>query len=158
MIVFGFLGIVGWSAHEQWLPAKAVTANSPVILAKAELQQAGTPLFQAAGWVEPRPSAVMAAALVEGVVSAMLVVEGQEVTAGEPVARLVDDEAQIAVKRCGSYAQATRGRKGWNRGVVTAAKSDLERPVHLEAALAEGEAALAQIETELRTFVCGSRC
>ncbi|MDX1946980.1 MAG: biotin/lipoyl-binding protein [Pirellulaceae bacterium] len=87
VIVLGFAGVVGWSARNHWLPAKLVTVV-PVILTRAEVQQAGTPLFQAAGWIEPRPTPVMASALVEGVVEQLLVVEGQEVTAGDPVATL----------------------------------------------------------------------
>tara|TARA_Y100000589_G_scaffold236019_1_gene223401 strand:+ start:3574 stop:4902 length:1329 start_codon:yes stop_codon:yes gene_type:complete len=56
-------------------------------------------LVQAPGWVEPDPFGVYAGALVEGVVKDVLVLEGDSVTTGQPVATLVDDEARIAVQR-----------------------------------------------------------
>src|SRR5215468_420037 len=64
------------------LPAKPVTVV-PVLTSRAELRQEGTPLFQSAGWIEPRPTPILITALYEGVVEKLLVVEGQEVKAGE---------------------------------------------------------------------------
>ena len=63
----------------------------PVHVARAEVQQAGTPLFKAAGWVEPRPTPILVAALASGVVERLLVVEDQAVETGQPVAELVAD-------------------------------------------------------------------
>jgi HlyD family secretion protein len=150
-IVVGFVAIVGWSAREHWLPAKPVTVV-PVMLAKAEIQQAGTPLFQAAGWIEPRPRAVLATALVEGVVAELLVVEGQEVTAGQTIATLVDAEARIAVREAQAALQLRQAERDSAQATLTAAQRNLEKPVHLEAALAEADSALAQVETELKNL------
>lgn len=150
-IVAGFIGIAGWSAREYWLPAKPVTVV-PVILAKADIQQAGTPLFQAAGWIEPRPTAIMVSALVEGIVAELLVVEGQAVTIGEPVAKLVDAEVQIALREAGAALQLREAERDLAKATVTAAQRTLEQPVHLEAALAEADAVLAQVETELKNL------
>jgi multidrug efflux pump subunit AcrA (membrane-fusion protein) len=150
-IVAGFISIAGWSAREYWLPAKPVTVV-PVMLAKAEIQQAGTPLFQAAGWVEPRPTAVMVSALVEGIIAELLVVEGQEVTAGQPIARLVDAEAQIAVREAEATLQLREAERDAAKAAMAAAQGNFQMPVHLEAALAEADAALAQIQTEMKNL------
>lgn len=147
-IIAGFLSITGWSARDYWLPAKPVTVL-PVILTRAEVQDAGTPLFQAAGWIEPRPTAVMCSALVEGVVEELLVVEGQEVQADQPVARLVDADVRLSLREAESTLKLREAERDGAQAVLTAAKQNLAQPVHLEAAHAEAEAALATLETEI---------
>ena len=147
-IVVGFTALVGWSARDHWLPAKPVTVV-PVILARAEVQQAGTPLFQAAGWIEPRPTAVMASALVEGVVEQLLVVEGEEVQAGQPVAKLVDTDVRIALKEAEAMEQLRVAERDAIQATLAAAKRNVEHPVHLEAGLAEADSTLAELNTEI---------
>src|SRR6266508_5678778 len=61
-VLLGFVGFVAWAARDSLLPSKPVTVV-PVMTTRSELQQEGTPLFQAAGWVEPRPTPVLATAL-----------------------------------------------------------------------------------------------
>lgn len=148
-IIAGFVGIAGWSARDYWLPAQSVTVV-PVVLGKADVQQAGTPLFQAAGWIEPRPTAVMCSALVEGVLAELLVVEGQEVAVDEPVARLVDAEAQLSLREAEAMLQLRKAGQAAAEAVLTAANRHLEQPVHLMAAHAEAEAALATLESEIK--------
>lgn len=148
VILAGFAAVVGWSAREQWLPAKPVTVV-PVLLAKADIQQAGTPLFQAAGWIEPRPTAIVCSALAEGVVEELLVVEGQEVQVDQPVAKLIDAEAKINLRDAESTLQLREAERDAAHAALTAAKATLERPVQLEATHAEAEASTALIETEL---------
>src|SRR5437667_8044645 len=97
LVLLGFLGVSGWAARESFLPSQPVTVV-PVVTTRAEIQQGGTPLFQAAGWVEPRPTPVLVTALAEGVVEELLVVEGQEIRAGQPVARLVEADARLALQ------------------------------------------------------------
>ena len=75
-ILGAFGGLFGWAARDSFLPAHVVTVT-PVIVTRADVQQEGTPLFQAAGWIEPQPSPVIASALAAGVIQEMLVVEGQ---------------------------------------------------------------------------------
>src|ERR1700676_5602129 len=97
IVLLGFVAVVGWAARDSVLPSQAVTVV-PVLTSRAELQQEGTPLFQAAGWVEPRPTPVLVTALEEGVIEKLLVVEGQEVHAGEPVATLIEADARFALR------------------------------------------------------------
>ena len=56
-------------------------------------------IVQAPGWVEAEPYSVYAGALAEGVVQEILVLEGDRVTKGQAVARLVPDEAQIVLRQ-----------------------------------------------------------
>src|SRR5688500_8637042 len=93
-LLLAFAAVVGWTLRDSLLPAQAVTIT-PVVLARAEIQQSGTPLFQAAGWIEPRPTATVVSAQVEGIVESLLVVEGQEVQRGEPLAKLIEADARL---------------------------------------------------------------
>lgn len=150
-IIFGFVAVLGWSAREHWLPAKPVTVV-PVVMAKAESQQAGTPLFQAAGWIEPRPTAVMCTALVEGIMEQLLVVEGQEVEVDQPVARLVSADVKLSLREAESTLKLRESERDAAQAVLTAAKQNVEQPVQLEAAHAEAEASLATLETEIKNL------
>ncbi|MEX2027244.1 MAG: efflux RND transporter periplasmic adaptor subunit, partial [Pirellulaceae bacterium] len=150
-IIVGFGALVGWSARDRWLPSRPVTVV-PVILARAEVQEAGTPLFQAAGWIEPRPTPVMASALVEGVVEQLLVIEGQEVKAGQPIAKLVDADARIAVQEAEAMQRLRVAERDAIQATLVAAQKNVEHPVHLQAGLAEADAVLAELNTEIKNL------
>src|SRR5208283_2453894 len=96
VILLGFLALGAWSVRDSFLPSRPVTIV-PVLTTRAEVQQQGAAMFQAAGWIEPRPTPVLVTALAEGVVEQLLVVEGQAVQAGEPVARLIDADARLTL-------------------------------------------------------------
>ncbi len=153
-IIAGFAALVGWSARDHWLPATPVTVV-PVILARAEVQEAGTPLFQSAGWIEPRPTAVMASALVEGIVEELLVVEGQEVESGQPIAKLVEADARIALQEAEATEQLRLAERDSLQATLKAAQQNVEHPVHLEAALADADAVLAELNTEIKNLPFG---
>jgi len=89
------------------------------------------------------------AALVGGAVDKLLVVEDQPVRAGEVVAELVKEDACHAYKRALAELKLREAELEEARAVLTAATTRLEKPVHLEVPLAEAEAALAKIETQL---------
>jgi RND family efflux transporter MFP subunit len=55
----------------------------------------GGMLFQASGWIEPDPLPIKATSLVDGVVDTVHVLEGDAVEKGEPLATLIDDDAQL---------------------------------------------------------------
>ncbi|MGD9631998.1 MAG: efflux RND transporter periplasmic adaptor subunit [Pirellulales bacterium] len=95
VLLAGFLSLVAWSARDLISPPRAVWVV-PVLASHSAVESEGTPLFQAAGWVEPRPTAIRVAALTPGVVERLLVVEDQAVKAGEPVAELVKADAELA--------------------------------------------------------------
>jgi len=147
-IIVGFLSLMLFAAGEEFLPKPQVTVV-PVVVTKAEVQQEGTPLFQAAGWVEPRPTPVNAAALTEGVVEELYVVEGQEVSQGEPVAKLIDVDLKILLREAETTRDLRKAELENAEADLKAAKLRVENPVHLEASLAEAESFLAKSETAL---------
>ena len=147
-LILGFLSLIGWASRDIIFPSRRVTVV-PVMTTREAPQQAGTPLFNAAGWIEPRPTPVRVAALAPGVVENLLVVEDQRVTAGEVVAELVKDDARLAHERAIADLRFREAEREQAEALRKAAQTRFEYPVHLEALLAEAEAALAKIETEL---------
>lgn len=148
VIVIGFAAMLGWAARDQFLSRRAVTVV-PVVTARAESQQSRTPLFQAAGWIEPRPTPVLVTALAEGVVGELLVVDGQMVEAGQPVAKLIDVDARLALNQAEADLALRQAEPASIRAQWHAAKLRLQHPSHLEAPLADAESLLAKVETQL---------
>jgi len=145
-ILLGFALLLVIAARDHWLPRQPVTVV-PVMVMRAEVQQEGTPLFQAAGWVEPRPTPMDVPALTSGVVEELLVVEGEEVLAQQPVARLIDTDAELAVRRAGAVYKLRQAELEGAEAELTAARLRKENPVHIEAQLADAESLLAKTET-----------
>lgn len=91
-----------------------IAATAP---ANSEIKK--QPLFQAPGWIEPEPYAIMISSLRMGTVLSIEVIEGQSVTSGAVVARLVDDDARLAVASAESTlklkeAQYQAALDNWN--------------------------------------------
>ena len=147
-LIVGFAGLMAWTAREAWLPRKPVTVV-PVLISRAEFRTGGTPLFKAAGWIEPRPTPIRVTALAPGVVEELLVVEDQLVTAGEPIARLVDEDAQLALEQADAHLCILKTDVTIAEAALAAAKTNLEVPAHLEFPVAEAEADLRVVEAEL---------
>lgn len=150
-LIVGFLLLIGWASRDTLMPPRDVWVV-PVLVTHAMVQSEGTPLFQAAGWIEPRPTPIRVAALAPGVVERLLVVEDQPVKAGEPVAELVKDDARLAVQRAEANLKLREAELKEMQAAVKAAQTRFDQPVHLEAALGEAEAALAAIATELKNL------
>jgi RND family efflux transporter MFP subunit len=151
VLLAGFLSLVAWASWDYVFPARPVTVL-PVLSTTAAVRQEGTPLFQAAGWIEPRPTPVRVAALAPGVVDKLLVVEDQPVKAGETVAVLVTDDARLVRDRMQADLDLREAEREEASSSLKAAQTRFEQPVHLEAALGEAEALLAKTETELKNL------
>ncbi len=122
-ILAGFVGLFGWAARESFLPAHPITVT-PVVVSRAEIKQEGTPLFQAAGWVEPRPTPVLASSLAPGVIRELLVIEGQHVDQGEPVATLIDTDAKIALADAQARLEMQKGELDRAEATLVAAQTN----------------------------------
>jgi len=144
-ILVGFLGLFAWAARDSFLPAQSITIT-PVIVSRAEIKQEGTPLFQAAGWIEPRPTLVDASSLAPGVILNMLVIEGQLVKKGEPVAKLIDTDAKLALAQAKAQHTLQRAEVDRAKAILAAAQVNLAKPVNLQAALADAGALLAKTQ------------
>lgn len=147
-VLMGFLGLLLFAAGDQLLPRESVIVV-PVVVARAEVQQEGTPLFQAAGWVEPRPTPINVPALTEGVVEELFVVEGQEVETGMPVAKLVDVDAKLALRQAETLRELRKAEVESVDAELKAAQLRFDNPVHLQAALADAQSLLAKTQTDI---------
>ena len=147
LLIGGFLYLIAWASQDFVFPPKPVTVV-PVFSTNAEVRQAGAPLFQAAGWIEPRPTPVRIAALAPGVVESLLVVEDQLIEAGAPVAELIKDDAKLAYERALTDLELSQAELDKAEAAFTAAETRFQQPVHLKAALGEAEASLAKIITQ----------
>ncbi len=161
VLVAGLCALLAWAARDTLLPGQKVWVV-PVLASQSMSQSEGTPLFQAAGWIEPRPTPIRIAALAPGVVERLLVVEDQAVKAGEPIAELIKADAQLT--RDGAEARlqlreaelaearadleaatAVYDAKQGSKGVV-AARSIQEAKSARDAAKARVDAARARVE------------
>ncbi len=147
-ILFGFLGLMLTAAGTSVLP-KPTVRIVPVIVKRSVLQPAGTNLFQAAGWIEPRPMAIRVAALAPGVIDKLLVVEGQRVAQDEPIAKLITIDAELAKEQAEAALAIRTGELARAVAEQNAAKIRLEKPVHLHIPLTDAQSMLAKTQTEL---------
>ena len=148
LLILGFLTLVGWTSRDYVFPPKPVQVI-PVLATQSQVRSEGTSLFSAAGWIEPRPTAIRVAALASGVVEQLLVVEDQLIEAGEAVAELIKDDAKLVRDRAIADRQFSEGELERAEAELTAAKTRFNQPVHLQARLAEADAALAKVNTML---------
>lgn len=142
-ILAGFASLFGWATRDSFLPAQSVTIT-PVIVTRAEVQQAGTPLCQAAGWVEPRPTPIIVSSLAEGVVEELFVVEGQHVEQHQPLARLNDTDAKLLLRQKETNLRVREADLNNAEAALIAARTSLDNPNELQATLADAESRLAE--------------
>lgn len=115
----------------------------------SERAAAGAVLAQSAGWVEPDPFPLRVAALAPGVVAELLVQESDAVRAGDPVARLVDDEALLAMAQAEAMVETAVGEERAAAAELEAAQAAFEAGLEVtaarDAARAAADAARAEI-------------
>jgi len=147
-IVLGALLLLAVAARDQLLPGAPVR----VVRVVATEATGGTEhvehapasvSVQAPGWVEPDPHPTYVSALADGIVEALLVLEGERVEAGQVVARMVSDDARLAV------AQAEAALAG-EQALLAAAETRWENPVELERALETARALQEEVRAEER--------
>lgn len=148
LLVAGFVGVLSWALRDSFVQRVPVTVM-PVLAVRTDVETPEAPLFQAAGWVEPRPTPVIVSALEEGVVERLDVIEGQLLKAGDEIARLIDAEAKLAVREAEAQVAAREAEKDSAQANLEAAETRLREPLERQNALAEAEAMLAKVESDL---------
>ena len=151
ILILATLSLVSWASRDLIFPPHPVTVV-PVFSTTAGVRQAGTPLFEAAGWIEPRPTPIRVAALAPGVVEKLLVVEDQSVKSGEPVAELVKVDARLVCEKTLADVEVRLAELDEANAAYTAADTRFKQPLHIEVILGEAEASLAKIETALKNL------
>jgi RND family efflux transporter MFP subunit len=149
-------GIVFWTAGDTFAPATPVRVAPVVFDAStappqddaAERQPAGQAI-QAPGWLEAAPYYTAATALTDGVVAEVLVLEGQTVEKGQPLARLVPDDANIQLAAAGAELASARAELAVAQADLRAAETDWANPIERERAVAATKAQLAETQAQL---------
>lgn len=155
------LGLLGWSSLASLTPTKEVRvaqilpalADVPDDAQEASGVETARPsagkIVQAPGWIEPDPYPTAAIALADGVVREVLVLEGQSVRAGQPVAKLVTDDAALSLDAARSELRLAESELELAKARLVAAETDWENPVELDRAVGTTRAVLAELEAEL---------
>jgi len=125
-------------------PARA-TADRDASAAPA----APTETVQAPGWIEADPFAVAVSALTSGVVESIEVLEGDTVEAGRVVARLVDEDLRLELRRAEAEVEAARAALAEAEARLAVAERDWAEPVARTRAIETARARLAEAEAEL---------
>lgn len=129
----------GWEA---WVPAievevepvvtrPAVGAEASAAVGGADPRPGAAPragssvVAQAPGWIEPDPFAITVQSLVPGVVEAVLVLEGERVSAGDGIARLVSVDAELGLLRAQAELAGLEAAAARAAAEVTAAEARL---------------------------------
>ncbi|MCS7466827.1 efflux RND transporter periplasmic adaptor subunit [Stieleria sp. ICT_E10.1] len=147
-ILCGFIALLVAAAGRGLMPRPAVTVV-PVVVKRAEVQQAGTTLFQAPGWIEPRPTAISVPALAPGVIEELLVVAGQYVKKDEAIAKLISIDAELNVQQAKNVLAIRQGELKRAIAERDASQIRFDNPVHLQVQLADAQSMLAKAQTEL---------
>lgn len=145
----GLLAYTGWDALTPATPVQVV----PVVWRSGgQAVTGGGVVVQAPGWVEADPFAIGVSALTDGIVREVLVLEGQRIEAGQVVARLIADDARIAVDRAEAELGEATARLANSQAALVAAQSAWDNPVALKAALAVADATMAERQAELERW------
>lgn len=152
LLLAGTLGVVGYAARETFVPTVAVEVAPVLVREDVDAAPAGTVVVQAPGWVEADPFAMAVSALADGIVEDVLVLEGARVSAGQVVARLVRDDAELLLRE----AEAELGLREAERAAAEArlreARRNWEHPIELRRKLETAQAELAEKRAELERW------
>lgn len=156
------VAVAAWPAAQALRPVRAVAVSAVLPgPGRAAVARGGAPgggrTVQAPGWVEPEPFATAVAALADGVVARVTVLEGESVEAGQVVAELVREDAEFAADRAQAFLAAAQARVVGAAAALAAAQTRWDQPVERErrigvaaARRAEAAAALARHPARVR--------
>jgi len=152
--------ILAWVAWPTLRPVRAVTVTQAIfdrseasVRAVAETESSSPPrtnkAVQAAGWLEAEPFETPCTALADGVVERIDVLEGDRVTKGQVVARLVAEDSELRLALANAALDVATADQALAEAELRAAQEIWDEPVDRERAAAVGRAALAESEAEL---------
>jgi len=150
-------GLIAWNAWPVMRASRSIEVTQAIFVpgvAPTEEQSQeqpirGTRTVQAAGWLESQPFIIAATALADGVVSEMLVLEGERVEEGQVLALLVHDDAAIRLDRARArFARAQAGVRDAS-AQLAAAQQNWDEPYELKSKAESAEARLNERRAEL---------
>jgi len=104
---------------------------------------------QAPGWLEASPFNHACSALTDGVIEDVLVLAGDRVERGQVVARLVPDDARLALRAAEAELREAHADLAAAKADLDAARTRWENPIERERAVGVSRARLAEIQAEL---------
>lgn len=137
------------AAGDALWPATSVRVVPVIVKTDVEARPAGSIVVQAPGWVEADPFSTAVSALADGVVEDVLVLEGGRVECGDVVARLVADDARIALNQAEAVLAERRAVLAAAHATLEEAQSNWEHPIELTRKLETARAQLAEKRAEL---------
>lgn len=155
LAVLALLGYAGRSALVAAIDVQVVPVVTRAGVEGSASDAATTPtrgdaIVQAAGWLEADPYPISVTALTDGVVKEVLVLEGQPVRANDVVARLVDDDARLAL----AQAEAELAER---QAELKAAQRDWDHPIELDRDVATAESDVAEVKAQLEQLAANIR-
>lgn len=169
VLLLAAAAVLGYALREAFQPILTVRALPVIVRADASTSPDGSPgqhaaptrtvISQAPGWVEPDPYAISVAALAGGTVAEVLVLEGEPVEAGQVVARMVDDDARLTLRRLEAQKRQSEAELARVRAQVAVAdaraaevRDDADRRRGLVGTGAVSQGEVKQIEQRLRSL------
>jgi RND family efflux transporter MFP subunit len=151
--VFGATAIVlGIALQDLLLPVTPVRTAPVLVKSDVDSAAEGSVVVQAPGWVEADPFATAVSALADGVVEEVLVLEGQRVEANQVVARLVEDDARIALQQADATLRERQAELTSAQAALAEAQRNWDHPIELTRRLQTSEAQLAERRAELERW------
>jgi len=141
-ILLAFFAVLASTLGDLWRGAVEVTIARPQLIDDTSTVSSGTPLFQAAGWIEPDPFAIEVSALASGVVSEMLVQESDVIERDQVVARLIERDAQLALDDSRAMLAETVAEVARAEAELTAAQTNFDAALQVTEAAAKARADL----------------
>ncbi len=154
LLLAGFVIVGTFAFRESLVRPVVVMITMPLAAASATNPETGesldtTPaterisLFQAPGWIEPEPYPIRISALRMGTVESIKVIEGETVTSGAVIAKLVDEDARLALDGAKSALMLKQAR-------YQAALNHWKNPTTLVESVATARATGTKLEAEAR--------
>jgi RND family efflux transporter MFP subunit len=148
-----FAGLLAYVLRDAFRPTVNVRVV-PVMLKSGSggAVSGGGVVVQAPGWVEADPFFVAVPALTDGVIRDVFVLEGDKVAAGQITAKLVDDDAKLALARAEAELRMRKAELARVESVLKAARREWENPVERERNRATAEARLTEAQAQWRQW------
>lgn len=155
------IALVAWSAWPILRPARTIAIEQAIVATTANTATTQEPsdepsaparstrTVQAAGWLEAHPYYVSATALTDGVIAEMLVLEGDRVEIDQPLARMVDDDANLRLARAHADHQSALANLALADARLNAAEQNWASPYELERDVASASAKLEELRAQL---------
>ncbi len=150
LLLAGF-AIVLASSLDDWLGGVIeveIVRPLPVAGGAQVTASVGEVVVQAAGWVEPEPFAIRVSALTPGIVREVLVRESDVVAMGDPIARLVDDDAALSCRQAQAMLAEARAELARMEAEQDAAKQSFDAALLVRERASTAEADLAGKQAE----------